>query len=104
MLIGRRTFLRNTALLGTATAVANLLSLSSIVVSHAALLPCSLSPQLDAAGADMNSVVFKIDGWKRNDAIALDGTTKTSSELATNVASGDQVWISINQFWRTAWR
>jgi hypothetical protein len=104
MIIGRRTFVRNTALVGAASALANLLSLSSIVMSRAALPPGSLSPQLDASGADMNSVAFKIDGWNRRDGIAIDGSTRSSSDPTTSVRPGDQVWISINQSWRTAWR
>jgi hypothetical protein len=104
MIIGRRTFVRNTALVGAASAIANLLSLSSIVISRAALLPGSSSPQLDAGGTDMNSVVFKIDGWNRRDGIAIDGSTTSSSDPTTNVSPGDRVWISINQSWRTAWR
>jgi len=104
MIVGRRTFVRNTALVGAASALANLISLSSIVMSRAALPPGSLSPQLDASGADMNSIVFKIDGWSPCDGIANDGSTTSSSNPAKNVAAGDQVRISINQSWRTAWR
>jgi len=104
MIIGRRAFVRNTALVGAASALANLLSLSSIVISHAALLPGSLSPQLDTGGADVNSVVFKIAGWNRCGGIATHGSTTSSSDPATNIAQVDQVWISINQSWRTAWR
>jgi hypothetical protein len=102
MMIGRRTFVRRAALLGTASAIGNLLSLSSIFISHAALLPGSLSPQPDAGGTNMNSVIFKIDGWNRRDGIDINGSTR--SDPATNVATGDPVWISINQSWRTAWR
>ena len=104
MIIGRRTFVRNTVLAAIVSTIANLLSLSSIVISPAAVLPGSLSPQLDAGGADVNSVVFKIAGWNRFGGIAKHGSTTSLSDPARNIAQGDEVWISINQSWRTAWR
>lgn len=104
MNIGRRAFVRATALVGAVSAFANLLSLSSIVVSHAALLPGAMSPQLDAGATDVNSVVLKIAGWNSCDGIATHGSTKASSDPATNIEPDDSVWISINQSWKTAWR
>ena len=100
MIVGRRTFVRSTALVGAATAIANLLSLSWMVLSHAASPPGSPS-QLDTAGTDMNSFLFKIDGWNPRNANAV---STLSSEPGINVAMEDAVWISINQSWRTAWR
>jgi hypothetical protein len=46
-----------------------------------------LSAQEAGGGADMNRIVFRIDGWDRGDA-----------------ATNNQVSIRINQSWRTAWR
>jgi hypothetical protein len=103
MTIGRRTFLRHSALVGALSALASFLSLSSIV-SHAELLPGSSSQQPDEVGTDSNSVEFKIDGWSRGDRVATDGSTKSSSDPATKVTPDNQVWLSINQSWRTAWR
>jgi hypothetical protein len=100
VIVGRRSFVRNTALVGAATAIANLIPLSSIVLSHAAS-PSGSPSQLNTAGTDMNSVLFKIDGWNPRDA---DAVSTPSSDPGINVAMEDAVWISINQSWRTAWR
>jgi hypothetical protein len=99
-MIGRRTFIQGTALVATAPVLANLLSLSSTAQS-----PPSgpLPPQL-AARTDMNCVVFKIDGWDRCDDMAIDGSKISSADPGTNDPTGEQVLISINQSWRTAWR
>jgi hypothetical protein len=103
MTIGRRTFLRHSALVGALSALASFLSLSSIV-SHAELLPASSSPEPDEVGTDSNSVEFKIDGWNRGDSVASAGPTTCSSDPTTKVTPDNQVWLSINQSWRTAWR
>jgi len=103
MIIGRRSFVRTTALVGAASALAYLLSLSSIFLSHAAILRGALPTESDADAKNTNSVVFKIDGWNRRDGIAIDGSTTSSSGPAIDVAPDDQVWISINQSWQTAW-
>ena len=103
MMIGRRTFIRGTALVATAPVLANLLSLSSTAQSHASPLPGPMSPQL-AARTDMNCVVFKIHGWDSCDDVPVNGVAIVSADPLTNGPVGDQVWISINQSWRTAWR
>jgi hypothetical protein len=80
MMIDRRTFMiQGAALLATASALA-------------VVLPRSSTPQtplMTGAGADENSILFKIDGWDTRDALA---------------SNGNEVWISINQSWRSAWR
>jgi hypothetical protein len=58
----------------------------------AVLLPCPSIPQtavMTRAGADENSIQFKIDGWDACDAEA---------------SNGNEVWLRINQSWRAAWR
>jgi hypothetical protein len=102
MIIGRRTFLADLVMVGTTSVLANLFLLPSMHISDAALLPNSPSPQLDLGETDISSVVFKIHGWNRGDAIAVDGST--ASDPATNVAKDYPVWINVNQSWRTAWR
>jgi hypothetical protein len=52
----------------------------------------------------MSYLVFKIDGWDYCGDIAIDGATTAPADRVTNDPAGDQVWISINQSWRTAWR
>jgi len=103
MTIGRRTFLRHSALVGAVSALASFLSLSSIV-SQADLPPGSSSPQLDEVGTDLNSVEFKIHGWNRGDGVVNAGSTTSSSDPTASVRPKDHVWLSINQSWRSAWR
>ena|SRR5271166_6299344 len=103
MTIGRRTFLRHSALVGAVSALASFLSLSSIV-SQAELLPSSSSPQPDAVGREFNSVEFRINGWNRGDGVVNAGSTTSSSDPTTSVRPKDEVWLNINQSWRSAWR
>lgn len=102
MMIGRRTFIQGTALVATAPVLTELLSLSSSVQSQTSPLPGSLSPRL--ARTDMNCVVFRIHGWDSCDDVPANGATIASTDPVTNQPTGDQMWISINQSWRTAWR
>ena len=99
MMIGRRTFIQSTALVATAPVFANRLSLSSTARSHASLLLDTFPPRSPASGTDMSCLVFKINGWDRREDVAIDSATSV-----TNDPAGDQVWISINKSWRTAWR
>jgi hypothetical protein len=101
MTIGRRTFLRHSALIGALSALASFLSLSSIV-SHAELLPASSSPQPDEVGTDSNSVEFKIDGWNCADGarprlrqilrpVSYQKTTSGSVSISHGAALGDEL-------------
>jgi hypothetical protein len=105
MMIGRRTFIQGTALVATAPVLADLLSLSSTAQSHASPLP-GPSPTQPAARTDVNGVVFKIYGWDVCDDVAVNGATiaLASADPLANGPIGDQMWISINQSWRTAWQ
>ena len=104
MTISRRIFVQGTALVAIAPALTNLLSLSSITQSHASPLPGSLLPQLAPGGTDMSCIAFKIDGWDRCEDIAIDGASVTSPDPMTHGPDGEQLFISINQSWRAAWR
>jgi|HubBroStandDraft_5_1064220.scaffolds.fasta_scaffold01249_4 hypothetical protein len=80
MMIDRRTFIINgTTFLAAAPALAVLLPGPSI----------AQTPLLTRAGADENSVLFKIDGWDAYGAEA---------------SNGNEVWLRIDQSWRAAWR
>jgi hypothetical protein len=103
MLIGRRTFILGTTLFAAASGLAKLLSLSSTAQSNASLVPDRL-PSQPAGGADVNCLRFKIDGWDRCDGIAIDGARAVSADPITHIPPDEQLWISINQSWRTAWR
>jgi hypothetical protein len=75
MIIGRRTFILGTGFVASAPALA----------LHASLPLGSAQPRPVAGEGGMNGAVFKIHGWEDD-------------------RGGDQLWISINQSWRTAWR
>jgi hypothetical protein len=62
------------------------------------------SSQLPAVTDDANGVVFKIAGWDRCAEVAGDCLGTSSAGLMTSNAMGDEVFISVNQAWRTAWR
>ena len=82
MLIDRRSFMQAAALL----AVGELLSLSSNVAAYASPISNPVPPKM-AGGGTNTEHVFKIDGWDR-----------------VCGSAGDEVFIRINQAWRTAWR
>jgi hypothetical protein len=102
-MIDRRTFIARTARGAATAALANFLPLSS-AQAHAPLLPGAGSAQLVAGNADRNAVVFKIDGWDRCEGLATNGAKLSSADPLTNGPTDNQVWITINQSWRTAWR
>ena len=84
MTINRRTFLQDMAIVSIAPAISNLLLVSSAAQSSAAVSPAPLHSQ--PAGGNS---ILKIHGWDQ----------QCDNELKEN-----QVWLSINGSWRTAWR
>jgi hypothetical protein len=95
MIIDRRTFIQISApFVATAAALA--------------ILPPQLlgapSAQLAGGKQDMKHLAFKIHGWDRHDDSARDGSKTSLAGPATGASDRDQVFISINQSWRTAWR
>jgi hypothetical protein len=80
MMIDRKTFIiQGATLLAAAPGLAVLLPGPSI----------AQTPLETRAGADENSIRFKIDGWDVCDA---------------EVSNGNEVCFRINQSWRAAWR
>ena len=102
-MIDRRTFLRDMALVASAPILTNFLLLSSTAQSPASLLPGPLQPQ-PARGMEVTGVVFKIHNWDRYEDIPINRSKILSTDPVTNDPKSDQVWISLNQSWRTAWR
>lgn len=98
MAIGRRTFIRDVLVVGSAPALANV----TLVPAHAA--PGPLVRQPVSSGAGMDRVVFKIDGWDRYGKIAFDRSTNPSLDCVHNTISNHEVWIAINRSWRATWR
>ena len=80
MTIDRRTFIiQGATLLATAPALADVLTRSSP----------ARTPLTTEAGPDENSTVFKIHGW---------------DHYGGEASNGNEVWLTINQSWRAAWR
>jgi len=53
---------------------------------------------------EVTGVVFKIHNWDRYEDIPINRSKILSTDPVTNDPKSDQVWISLNQSWRTAWR
>jgi hypothetical protein len=99
MLIDRRTFMQGAALL----AASGLMPLSRGVQAYASLRPGSLPTQM-AVGGTGTQPVFKVEGWDRRDDIPV-GLLKTSStDHSMGDLDGGEVFIRVNQAWRSAWR
>jgi len=94
MIIDRRTFILISApFFATAAALAILPS----------RLPGASSPQLGCT-KDIRNVAFKVHGWDQRDDSAADSSKIALAGPGTDDPYSDEVFISINQSWRTAWR
>jgi hypothetical protein len=100
-MIGRRNFVCGTALVALAPAFAGVASLA----------PGRQSPPVPGAGGlqslpapKRQSVIFKVHGWTPPPAAAQDDSTGVWTDHASDDAVRDEVWISISQSWKTAWR
>ncbi len=95
MIVDRRTFIRVSApFAAAASALANF---------PPYLLGAAPSP-LPAVIDDVEGVVFKIAGWDRCAEVAVDCLRTSSAGLVASSTMGNEISISINQSWRTAWR
>ena len=95
MIIDRRTFIQiSVPLVATAAAVT--------------FLPSGIagasSSQLAGGKQDQKHPTFKIHGWDRRDDSARNSSTISSAGSMTGDQNSDDIFISINQSWRTAWR
>lgn len=84
-MINRRSFIQSAIVVAATPALATLFPLSTTARP-------SLGPEPSPQAADTTNpdrCVFKIDGWDHCEAKASDG---------------NEVWIRIDQSWRTAWR
>ena len=104
MKIGRRDLIRGAALLGPASAIANLTFTSSILPAHAARVSDLFPQRPPVGGENMGRVAFRIDGWECNDEIAIDRSRIPTRDSAHLTLLDHEVWIGINQSWRATWR
>jgi hypothetical protein len=98
MLIDRRSFMQAAALV----AVDDFLLPSSNVRAYASSFPASVPTQA-AVGGTGTKHVFKVDGWDPREHLPVERSKTLPSYPVVDLA-GDEVFIRINQAWRTAWR
>ena len=80
MMIDRRTFIiQGATLFATVPALTILMPGSST----------AQTPLMTGAGVDENPILFKIHGWDHYEG---------------EPSNGNEVWLTINQSWRAAWR
>jgi hypothetical protein len=82
MVIDRRGFMQGAALI----VVGNLLPLSSDIRSYASPSP-GFAPTESAVNGTAANLVFRVNGWD-----------------CLGDSTGDEIFLSVNQAWRTAWR
>jgi hypothetical protein len=93
--IDRRTFIVMTTTLALA---------ESTRASFPSELPGLLTSRSTGAKTDPDWVAFKIYGWNRLGDIPADKSETSSFSSTPENLNSDPVFITINQFWRTAWR
>jgi hypothetical protein len=100
-MIGRRNFVLGTALVAVAPGFAGVAYLASNRQSP----PAPGAGGLQSLPAPKpQSVIFKVHGWTPPPATAQDDSTVFWTDHASDDAVRDEVWISISQSWKTAWR
>lgn len=95
MIVDRRTFILVSA---------PFVAAASALASFPPLSLGAASSQSPAVTDDVKGVVFKIAGWDRCADVAGDCLRTSSAGLMASNTIGDEVFISVNQSWRTAWR
>jgi hypothetical protein len=95
MIVDRRTFIRVSA---------PFVAAASALASFPSVLPGVAPSSLPAVIDDVPGVVFKIAGWDRCAEVAGACLKTSSTGLVESNVVGDEIFISINQSWRTAWR
>jgi hypothetical protein len=95
MIIDRRAFIQvSVQFVATAAALATL----------PVRLPSASSRQLACGNQDMQHPAFKIHGWDCRDESTGDGSKTSPTASVKADSSRNEIFISINQSWRTAWR
>jgi hypothetical protein len=95
MMIDRRTFILISAPLVAAAAA----------VSIRPLGIAGASPSEVACGKqNSKNIAFKIHGWDRRDESARGGSNASVAGRVMGDRNSDEIFISINQSWRAAWR
>jgi len=95
MIVDRRTFI---------IASAPFVAAASTLASFPSLLAGASPSHLPAVTNDGKGVVIKIAGWDRCAEVEGDCLRPSSAGLMASNTMGDEIFISINQSWRTAWR
>jgi hypothetical protein len=101
MMINRRGFIRDAAILVTIPALGGSRSFSSTVQAHASTPAHSLPAEIDLLAADLNSIVFRIEGWDCCEVPSVDCLSANRDAIKSTT---NELSIRISQSWRTAWR
>lgn len=89
MRIDRRSFIQRAALVAGTPALMSLVALASPGQSRTSSDRTPSVPSCNAGGTGENTLTLQIDGW---------------DHLHPESQNGNEVWITINQSWRSAWR
>jgi hypothetical protein len=95
VILDRRTFIRVSA---------PFVAAASALASFPPYLIGEAPSRLPAVTDDVEGVVFKIAGWDRCAEVAGDCLKTSSAGLMASNSMSDEVFIRVNQSWRTAWR
>ena len=95
MIIDRRTFILISAPLVAAAAAITILP-SGIAGTS--------SSELTGGKQNSRNIAFRIHGWDRCDDSACGGSQASLAGRVLGDPNSDDIFISINQSWRTAWR
>ena len=93
MMMARSTFILGASLFAGVPVLDHLLA--SAANSQARARSAPLPPPVPADVVAETDLVVKIAGWDVRDLV-VDGVSMTRAR--------DEVWVSVNRFWRTAWR
>jgi hypothetical protein len=95
MIIDRRTFVLISAPLVATAAAVSILPLGMAGAS---------SSEVVCGKQRSRNIAFKIHGWDRRDDSACGGSKASLAGRVIGDPNGDEIFISINQSWRAAWR
>jgi hypothetical protein len=97
--MNRRAFIQGTALVAATPILANVMSLTTSAQSNLAE-----TMHQQSAEPVVRPIEFKVRGWHEIDNTMPACETTSSTGRNGSGRKSDQVLISVNQSWRTAWR
>jgi hypothetical protein len=95
----RRAFIQGAAIVAVAPILANVAAFATPVQLNSA----PATPKA-AAGSVVSPIELRVRGWHRGGDIAFDQRAAPSAVRTNDSLDNEQVLISVNQTWRSAWR